>query len=108
MKVKTPESYVQSACLEYLAVRGIFAWRNNSGAIKGPSGHLVRFGQPGSPDILGIIKGRALCIECKASDGRLRPDQRLWLEQAREAGAIVIVARSVEDVIAGLKEAGCL
>jgi hypothetical protein len=97
--VKTPESYVLSSCLEYLALKGIFAWRNNSGAVKGPSGHLVRFGQKGSPDILGILPGgRLLCVECKGSGGKLRPEQVDWLSEASLAGACVVVAYGFDDI----------
>jgi len=32
-KPRTPESAVLRACLEYLALRWVYAWRNNSGAV---------------------------------------------------------------------------
>jgi dihydroxyacid dehydratase/phosphogluconate dehydratase len=36
-------------------------------------------------------------IEVKSATGRLRPEQRQWLEAVQAAGGIAGVARSVED-----------
>ena len=36
-------------------------------------------------------------IEVKTATGRLRPEQRQWLEAVQAAGGIAGVARSVED-----------
>lgn len=104
----TPEGFVLSACLEFLAVRGVFAWRNNSGATKTEGGRFVRFGLRGSSDILGILPGgRFLAVECKAPKGRTTPDQEAFLTDIRRRGGVAMVARSVDDLAAGLKEAGC-
>lgn len=70
----TPEGAVVRSCLDYLAVRGIMAWRNNSGAThterKDGSRGFVRFGRVGSADILGVLPGgRFLAVECKAPRG---------------------------------------
>ena len=37
---------------------GVLAWRNQSGALRNARGQLVRFGAPGSPDIVVIVSGR--------------------------------------------------
>lgn len=107
-KVKTPESAVLRACLQYLAIRGIVAWRTNSGMamLPGKGGKLqpVRFGGvKGSPDIHGYLPGgRALYVECKSSVGKLSPDQKAFLERASAAGCLCIVAHSLDDLIAAL------
>jgi len=73
---------------------------------KGGKPQPVRFGRRGQADILGFMPdGRFLAVECKASDGKLRPEQELFLGRVRRAGGVAIVARSVDDLIAGLKEA---
>jgi dihydroxyacid dehydratase/phosphogluconate dehydratase len=36
-------------------------------------------------------------IEVKTPTGRIRPDQRAWMETVQAAGGIAGVARSVED-----------
>jgi len=52
------EAQVQKAVLEYLWIRGIFCWRNNTGATRvGNSRRFVHFGFPGSSDILGELPG---------------------------------------------------
>lgn len=109
-KPRTPESAVLRACLSYLAVRGIRAWRNNSGLamFAGKSGkpRPVRFGKQGQADILGYMPdGRFVAVECKASDGKATPDQEEFLADVRRAGGVAILARSLDELIAGLEAA---
>lgn len=95
----TPEGRILNSIMEYLAVRGIFAWRNNSGQRGG-----VKFGHTGSPDIIGTFPkwsrtpGRLLGIEVKAPEGRVSPAQEFFHKELRDSGAFVVVARSVADV----------
>jgi hypothetical protein len=97
------EAEVLRACLDYLAVRGIFAWRNNSGAVPLEGGRFIRFGYKGSPDILGILPGgKMLCIECKSARGKLSEEQKNFKVRVEKSGGIYIIARGIED----LEEAG--
>ena len=70
----------------------------------------VRYGlQPGSADLIGWrtititpeMVGQQVAvftsIEVKSATGRLRPEQRQWMEAVQSAGGIAGVARSVED-----------
>ena len=76
-------------------------WRNNTGATKTEGGGFVRFGAPGSPDILGIIQGgRMVALEVKTAKGKTSPGQDEWLAEAGKLGAIVGVARSIDDAFA--------
>jgi hypothetical protein len=98
----TPEGMVLASILEYLELRRIYAWRNNSGAVKverkGGSG-FVRFGKVGSADILGILDdGRFLAIEVKSKDGRATLAQLQFLAEIAKRGGLAFVARSIEDV----------
>jgi hypothetical protein len=59
------ESYVQRQILDYLALKGIFHYRNNSGAFVDSQKHFYRFGALGSPDIICVIKGQFAGIEVR-------------------------------------------
>lgn len=76
-------------------------WRNNSGAVKNDRGQLIRFGCPGSADILGIMApdGRFLAIEVKSDTGRQSDQQRHFQAMVENHGGLYILARSVDDVL---------
>lgn len=100
--MSTPEGLILAQVLEYLKARGVYAWRNNTGAVRleGRSGsRFVRYGMKGSADILGVLDdGRFLAIECKAPAGRVTPEQSCFLGEIRARGGVAIVARCAEDV----------
>jgi len=107
MKAKTPERDVLDGCLKYLQARGIFHWRNNTGAVQIRPGQFMRFGKVGSSDILGILPGgRLLCVECKASRGRLSPEQKKFIDNVRELGAFTAVVRDWWELDEKLREEG--
>jgi len=107
-KRKTPENEIKKAILEFLHLNGIFAWRQNSFAVKIEGKYFVRATEPGCPDIMGILppNGRVLCIEVKTPRGRLTETQKKFLQRAASCGALVIVARCVEDVSKALAAEG--
>ncbi len=85
-------------------------YRNNTGTLKDSNGRPVQFGlAKGSADLIGwttrtITPGMVgqqvavfTSIEVKTATGRLRPEQRQWLDAVQAAGGIAGVARSVED-----------
>lgn len=93
------ETLLVKHCLEYLNLRNIHAWRNNSGAVKSGK-RFIKFGQVGSPDILGILPyGRLLCVECKIGKNKLSRSQEDWLKRAAEAGAKTCVVYSLEELM---------
>jgi len=81
--------------------------RNNVGVAHYPDGSVVRYGcgGPGGSDLLGVQRGtgRLIACECKSAAGRVRPEQEQFLARMRAAGAIALVARSVEDVLEALR-----
>jgi hypothetical protein len=97
-----------NGCLRYLEIRGIYHWRNSTGAVQIAPGRFMRFGKVGSSDILGVLPGgRLLCIECKAPDGgRLSPEQKQFLADVRELGALALVVRGWQELDKALHEAG--
>ena len=103
-----PEAPVLNGCLKYLQIRGIYHWRNSTGAVRIAPGRFMRFGKVGSSDILGILPGgRLLCVECKAPDGgKLSPEQKQFLADVRELGALALVVRGWQELDAALREAG--
>jgi hypothetical protein len=93
------ESDVQRQILDYLALKGIFHYRNNSGAFKRDDGHFYRFGALGSPDIICVINGQYVGIEVKAPKGKLRASQVELQKNLEAAGGRYILARSLDDVV---------
>lgn len=84
--------------------------RNNTGTLLDRNGRPVQFGlAKGSADLIGWttrtitpdMVGQQVAvftsIEVKSATGRLRPDQRQWMESVQAAGGIAGVARSVDD-----------
>jgi len=51
-----------------------------------------------TPDMVGKPIAQFLSIEVKTPIGKVRPDQRNWLDQINAAGGLAIIARSVSDV----------
>lgn len=111
---KTPEGYVQSAILEYLAIEKVWHVRLNSRTVRlpgrGGKERPVFFGSPGMADILAtptIVVGSAgddytaplpLWIECKGPNGKQTPDQKLFEESVIGAGHFYLLARGLDDV----------
>jgi hypothetical protein len=88
-------------------------FRNNTGTLRDQHGRPVSFGLcKGSADLIGWrtvtitpeMVGQRIAvftsIEVKAASGRLRPEQRQWLDAVQAAGGIGGVARSVDDAMA--------
>lgn len=74
-------------------------WRVNTGGAM-IKGRLVRFGVPGTPDILGVIAptGRFLGIEVKSAKGNQRLAQERFERMLKAMGGLYILARSLADV----------
>jgi hypothetical protein len=85
-------------------------FRNNTGTLRDQHGRPVQFGLcKGSADLIGWrtititpeMVGQQVAvfasIEVKTATGKLRPEQRQWLDAVQAAGGIAGVARSVSD-----------
>jgi len=97
---RAPESTTQDQILAALHDRGIFAWRQNTGGAK-VKGAFVRFGIPGTPDIIAVLppSGVVLWIEVKGALGRQTDAQKLFQSRIEQAGGRYVLARSVADVL---------
>lgn len=91
----TLEGEVQARILRYLTLRGIEAWRTNSGVFR-RGGRRIRGAPAGTPDIIGYVKdARFLAVECKRERGTIeeRKLQVLFIERLNAKGGIGIFAR---------------
>lgn len=86
------------ACEDYLTLKRIFFYRNNSGALKTAHGSFVRFGAKGSPDIVAVVDGQYTGIECKMGSGRQSPDQKAFQAELENAGGRYLLVRDVNDL----------
>lgn len=95
------EHEVQSAILEYLRLKKIPHTITESKRSFNQRGQLVRRINPGWPDITAChpVTGQLIAIECKrAIGGSLSFDQAVTLEGLFQCGALVVVARSIDEV----------
>lgn len=100
------EASLIRAALDLLALRGIPAFRLNTGAAK-IGKRLVRFGSKGLPDILGILPdGRFLGCEIKCGTTRTTPEQKAAISAINTAGGLAFIARSLEDIDRALTAEG--
>ena len=100
MKLPRPrEAHVQAQILQYLRLRGAWAIRVNSGAVKVEK-RLVRFnGTPGCSDIVACFRGRYLALEVKRDEKAKPTDQQsAFLGEVRRAEGVASVVWSVEQV----------
>lgn len=95
------EADITGKIREYLIARGLQPFRANAAAFKG----RVNTAQ-GLPDLFSVLPGgRFLAVEVKKPGAKKRANeakQQEVLAWLRKQGALVIVARSVEDVEQGL------
>lgn len=84
----TPEQRIKKEIKVYLESVGAF-WSCVQGGA---------FSKPGDPDIVVCYRGMYIGIEAKTKTGKVSDIQKFRHQQIEEAGGIVIVARSVDDV----------
>lgn len=96
--MSSTEKATQAAILDYLELKRVFHWRNNTGAYKPEHGGFVRYGHPGSPDIFAVVAGQLIGIEVKDAKGRLNENQVGFRDGLERAGGRYVVARSLDDI----------
>ena len=113
------EKDIQTAILDYLLMRGHFAWRQNTGGIplhgEGKEGRFRPAPVRGVSDILGVAgeprkqaidcatvprKGTFFAVEVKRPGKKPTADQLKFLNDVLSHGGVGIVATSVDDCIA--------
>lgn len=97
------EKDIENAILEWLnLLPQCKAWKNQSVGIFDPYKRIYRknpskWTARGTADILGIYKGRMICLEVKKPGGRLSPDQKEFLKTMADLGAITGMVMSIDD-----------
>ena len=97
--MKSTEKQTQKACIEYLTLKKIFFWRQNSGGFKTESGHFYSMGIVGAPDIFCGIKGQCIALEIKDVHGKQNDNQKLFQQNLERAGGRYYIIRSLDDLI---------
>jgi hypothetical protein len=91
------EHETQGQILDWLKHRHIFHYRQNTGGAKF-KGYYVKFGIPGAPDIVAVVRGRFIGIEVKKAGEELSNKQADFKLALEAAGGCYIRAYSVKDV----------
>ena len=102
----TTESLMQSKIRVALSQDGHIVFRANVGKVRMTDGRFFDTGLPkGFSDLFGFRKdGQIFFIEVKNETGRVRPEQKQFLETMRSLGALAGVARSPEDALKIIRE----
>lgn len=114
-----PETIIKNGILRDLWAHAIgFFWNNPTGvavpldsAKRGQTSPMIKYGLPGSPDIIGVtpvtvtaemvgsVVGIATGIEVKTATGRQSEQQKKFQKEWELRGGRYIVARSFADVV---------
>lgn len=106
---KPKETDLVKQCLDLLALRGVFAWRQNQGAVSGEykgKRRFIRFaGADGISDIIGVLPGgKMLAVECKMPGNKPTPEQLDFMQKVRHQGGIAVVIYDAQELIDALTE----
>lgn len=77
-------------------------FRANVGSVKTTDGRYFSTGLPaGFSDLFGVRRrdGKAIFIEVKKPGGRIRPEQKHFIETMRTLGAVAGICYSAEDAV---------
>jgi penicillin-binding protein-related factor A (putative recombinase) len=103
--MKGLEKEIQRDILRYLALRGLFHYKNNTvGIFKQATGTYIPSPSKGAPDIVCILKGRFIGLEVKTPKGKLSDDQGEFHRQILKAGGIVFTVRSLDEAIEAVED----
>lgn len=98
------ESDIQRGVLDYLRIRGHFAFRVNTQGVPihrpGEVGRFRPSPMKGVADIVGVQRGtgRFFALEIKTRTGRVSDEQEAFLANVERAGGLAAVIRSVDEV----------
>jgi hypothetical protein len=100
------EDDLRAAVVQWLTIKGICASITDSGLFVVEGERVGRSASvDGWPDISGCLpSGRFLGIELKSKGGKLRPAQTVILERLRASGALIVIAKSLEEVVRAIEK----
>ena len=95
------EQEVQNEIRVGLSKAGHMVFRTNVGKVRMMDGRWFDTGLPkGHPDLYGFRSdGQIFYIEVKNEKGRVRPEQKKFIEVVKKRGAKAGVARSLEEAL---------
>ena len=97
------ESDLQKSVIQYLTIKHIFHYRQNSGAIvterKGKKGFYRFTSMNGLPDIVCVYRGQYVGLEMKSNKGKLSENQIMFREKLEQAGGKYIEVRDLDTII---------
>ena len=97
--MKITEQQIVKSILDYLVMKKVFHYRQNSGAFQTPSGGFYRMGVVGMPDIVVVKDGKYIGIEVKVPGKKQNPNQVEFQRQLEKAGGVYLLVTSVEEVV---------
>lgn len=117
MRLMNKESNLVRACLDWLALNRVMAWRTNNTGVFDPVKKVHRsfHGRKGVADILGLLPttvyvaeatvtlGTFLAVEVKRPGQRPRQDQAAFLDEIRARGGVGLCVHSLTELEIGLR-----
>jgi hypothetical protein len=99
------ESDIQKTILDYLTLRGIFHYKNNTAGIyKQATGSYIPSPSVGAPDIVAVIGGKYIGIEVKRPGGKMSEHQLRFKENLERAGGIYWIFDSIDAAVGTLED----
>ena len=111
------EKSIMNRCLVKLStLPGVRVWRNNTGALRDSNGQLVRFGLPGSGDIIGLRSivitpemvgqtiGQFLAVETKRPGGKQTEQQEKFESMVVSLGGVYVLATNPDEAMAAFSK----
>lgn len=96
---KVPEAAVLRGCLQYLRLKNICHWRQNTGAVKIEE-RYVQFGEKGVADIIGILPGgKFFAVECKSSTGTQTVHQKNFQMNVERSGGVYLIIKDAQHLV---------
>lgn len=89
-------------------IGGMSTCVDTPGLVYTRDGHPFKLGTKGALDIAATVRGRAVWIDAKTGNDRLKPAQVKFAEAQRRAGGLAFAARSVDDVANALRLEGLI
>lgn len=95
------ENAVTKAVRAVCVLRGAMVVRVQAGSHR-VGDHFVRGAEPGTADLIGCYRGRAIALEVKTAKGKQQPSQIQWERQWTDTGGRYFVVRSGMDTLEAL------
>ena len=86
--MKERERDIQKAILDFLTLKGIFHYKQNTVGIKKPNGNYIPSPSVGAPDIVAVIGGKYIGIEVKRPGGKMSEHQKGFRVALEKAGGV--------------------